>query len=333
MQKPAKQASDHIKNHFMNSKIKFSFLVILNLSFFSLKAQNLVANGDFEQYITCPTDQGQLDYATNWIEVNPSLFASDYLNACSTNSGSDVPVNNLGYQQAHSGVAYSGIFIRQSFGANVKEYLEGQITSTLVANMCYHFEMYINLGDNSKFTSDDIGVYFSDTAVTGISSFAPLPFTPQIINQSGLYADSMNWTLVSGNYTAAGGENFFIIGNFKNDNLLNQMLVNNNGADWIYFYVDDVSLTPCTGIEEQNENNEINVYPNPAMDELIINGYTLAGKEQGEIIITDVTGKKVLQQPIHNYSCTINIKTLKSGFYFIETTGGKNSWRKKFIKQ
>jgi hypothetical protein len=45
-------------------------------------AQNLVPNGSFEQYDTCPTNVNgtSLQYANSW--VNPNAGTPDYYNAC-----------------------------------------------------------------------------------------------------------------------------------------------------------------------------------------------------------------------------------------------------------
>lgn len=72
-------------------------------------------------------------------------------------------------------------------------------------------------------------------------------FTPQINNSSG-YFDSLNWTLVSGTYIASGGENWIVIGNFKDDATTSTSVYNSLGAPSCYVYIDNVSLTPCTGI-------------------------------------------------------------------------------------
>jgi hypothetical protein len=311
---------------------KIFFFPILLLFMHNSKAQNLVLNGDMEQYVTCPTMQGQSNYASNYIALNPSSTAADYLNACATNGSCDVPVNYTGYQQAHSGVAYSGIYLRQSFGSNIKEYVEGTLNSPLAAGICYHFEMYINLGNICKYSSDAVSVYFSDTAVTGNSTFAPLPFLPQINNQPGNYPDSTNWTLVSGNFTANGGENYFIIGCFIPDAQMSQQIVNNTGSDAIYVYVDDILLTPCTAISHVEEGKEFQLYPNPVKDEITVQS-TLYNVQSIEI--ENVVGEQVYNSilNIERSTFNINVSVLVSGIYFVKITTDRGSVVKKFIKE
>lgn len=310
---------------------KTTLLIALSITTFVGNGQNLVHNRKFEGYWSCPTTLGQLNYTSFWF--NPTGTTPDYYNSCSTNQAG-VPNNAVGYQMAHSGAGYCGI-VNYSDNLYWREYIEIQLSSPLIANSCYHFEMYWNLADVVKYTSDEMGVYFSNVAIT-CTSCAALPYQPQIENATGNMPDTMNWTLVSGNYTAIGGEHYIIIGNFKNDTNTTLVIVNpnanvGNGPEF-YTYIDDVSLSLCTEIEEQNTNTEINIYPNPAKEELYIKNNSLSGKEKTEIIITDVSGRKMLQQIINNQSL-INIKSFNAGIYFIEINNGKNIYRKNFIKE
>ncbi|MEP7168996.1 MAG: T9SS type A sorting domain-containing protein [Bacteroidota bacterium] len=312
---------------------KTALLIVFITAAFAGKGQNLVPNGDFEQYSTCPAAEGQIDLAAPW--TNPVIWSgggiqADYDNKCATSTSIDVPNNNFGYQPAHSGDGYSGIFLYSINWANLREYIQTTLSSPLVAGTCYHFEMYAALGDRCMFTTDDIEVYISDTLMNGVTDYFPLPVTPQISNP-GIFPDSSSWTLLSGNYTATGGENYIIIGNFKYDVVTTFNNVNSTGFNESYVYIDDVSLTQCTAIGEQNENIAINIYPNPAKDELYIKSNSLSGK--AEIRITDILGKEILRKQSNLQSSILNIQSLTAGIYFIEITNGKNIHRKKFIKE
>lgn len=276
------------------------------------EAQNLVPNGDFEQFSSCPTGYSQLYNALFWI--NPSSNATpDYFNQCNP-SLVGVPANSWGYQTAHSGVAYGGgILYYANFTA--REYVEVPLISSLITNNCYHFEMYINVAGKCKYSTDAIGIYFSDPIVTGIPNSLPLPFTPQINNGFGNIPDTLNWTLISGNYIAQGGEEYLIIGNFKDDINTNAILINNSGTlNMAYIYIDDVSLSPCTGTSEENQDSEINICPNPFSDKLNI---TSKGNEPVEISLYDVTSRKIYNQSFTN-STTINTAHLSKGIYIYE---------------
>ncbi|HKR05626.1 MAG TPA: T9SS type A sorting domain-containing protein, partial [Bacteroidia bacterium] len=316
---------------------KTVLLIILFSSAFVGKGQNLVLNGDFEQFSSCPDNENQLNKALFWI--NPSVVStSDYYNQCDTSTIVGVPLNTFGYQQAHSGVAYSGIISWHSISPDYREYIEASLGSTLTQNACYHFEMYVNLSDSSKWTTDDIGVYFSDTIFYSLNQFNYLPYTPQISNTTGFITDTVNWVLITGNYTASGTENYLIIGNFKDALNTDTTLVNINAPLWgnrIYFYIDDVCLVPCgsscaTAIEKQNED-AIKIYPNPVKNELFVN--TNLPSVKTEIKITDVLGKEIYRNQFSTSNLKLQTSNFKPGIYFIEINNGKTIYRKKFLKE
>ncbi|MEO8149534.1 MAG: T9SS type A sorting domain-containing protein [Bacteroidia bacterium] len=259
--------------------------------------------------------------------ANPVGSTPDYYNQCATPaSGVDVPNNDFGFQQPHSGNAYSGIYIWEHGGNNYREYIEVPLVSTLTAGSCYHFEMYVNLCNFCKYTTDNVAVYFSDTAVENINNWLPLPFIPQINNMTGNEPDSLNWTTVDGNYTANGTEKYLIIGNFNDDANTDTTLYNSNVPSWhnrVYFYIDDVSLSLCTAIDEYN-SSEVIIYPNPFTD--IIN-ITIKKNEFVEISLYDVTSRKLLQQKFTT-STTLNTSHLAKGIYIYEVRNDKGVVKK-----
>jgi len=288
--------------------------------------QNLIPNGDFEQYWHCPTHESQIDSAKFWFQPH-ILSSSDYFNQCASSSGSgyhvNVPHGWAGFQQAHSGAGYAGIALWCEFcPINYREYIETSfqsLSNSLVTDQCYHFQMYINLGNACKYSCHNIGVYFSDSIITGISGYYNLPFTPQITNTIGNVPDTLNWTLVSGDYVAHGGESYLIIGNFDIDLSTDTIDINSTYGSssfnlLAFVYIDDVSLThvQCTvNLNEQNEDSII-LYPNPLTDRFTID---CQNNEPKEIILYDLSAKKLLQQTFTN-TITINTEYLAKGMYF-----------------
>lgn len=71
----------------------------------------LVCNGGFETLTSTPTSTDQINRATGWYKTpstnnTPELFSS----SASPSSSVSVPCNVMGYQQAHTGNNYAGIF-------------------------------------------------------------------------------------------------------------------------------------------------------------------------------------------------------------------------------
>lgn len=307
-----------------------SAFFIASISFTGF-SQNLVPNGSFEQFTSCPYAGGDIDSALFWF--NPTIGgyqgSPDYFNVCATNNFWQVPTNFYGYQQAHSGDAYAGILLLHLNPINSREFIEVPLTNLLLAGETYQFEMYANLCNVSRLTTDDIQVYFSDSAVTNFPTYAPLPFTPQISNITGNILDTTNWTLISGSFVAQGGEAYMIIGNFKNNDSTSTTNVNATGQPYAYCYIDDVSLTGLVGINETN-NLKVSVYPNPFCEVLHL---SLSNNTQTEIILYDIYGRIVHQEEFTN-ALTINTKKFENGNYMYKIRQDDNIIKTgKIIKQ
>lgn len=282
-------------------------ILYILLSFFtslSLFAQvNLVPNGDFETTITplCPV--GIIDVAPPW--QNPSWGSPNYMNGCTTTQPDySVPQNMFGFQYAHSGTGYVyfGTIVNSIYYPNHREYIQVQLSDSLKYNKTYFVKFYISLADSANYAIDRAGLYFSDTAIykSIAGDHGPFSnFTPQIENPAGNFiSDKINWTVISGIYTANGGEQWITIGNFYDDANTDTVYLPDGSITQLKesgFYIDDVSVIEDTGdgIEEmQNRNNNFKVYPNPAINEFTIETKNIPIKNT-KLVITDLPGRKV----------------------------------------
>jgi hypothetical protein len=225
--------------------------------------QNLVPNPSFENYASCPTNLSQFTLAIPWVmPQNTSPASSDLYNGCNATIV-NVPSNVCGYQTAHTGIGYAGIF---TYGAsNLREYMQVQLSSPLLAGNIYTVEMYANPSKNAGIGVDAIGIYISTDSAFGTGTVNPLPYAPQISNPTGnIISDTIAWTLVSGFYTALGGEKYITIGNFLDDLSTNSFVFNPTGWGRGYYLIDDVSvaLSSPTAINEIDDA-DLNISPNP----------------------------------------------------------------------
>lgn len=279
--------------------------------------QNLIPNPSFEDTVNCPLFIGQLNYATFWFSPTPAT--PDYYNECSSvfwPVSVNIPNTFVGFQYSRSGVGMAGLF--PWYTTNGREYIEVPLDSTLIVNVCYHFEMYINRANESTYESYNLGAYFSDTLIYS-SVDSVLPLIPQVANVPGNLPDTLNWTLVSGDFIALGGEKFLTIGNFEDDLGTDTILINPSGNSGNYIYIDDVSLTripliECASSIMEQKENVITIYPNPFADNLKVevNNY-----EPTEIIFFDITSRKIFQQTFANITI-INTEQLAKGMYLYE---------------
>ena len=108
---------------------------LLNISCY---AQNLILNGDFEDYINCPNGYStpsiipyEITKCNFWNA--PTKGTSDYFNTCSLSALTSVPQNGAGWQRPYSGNGYLGCaFASYNYdGSMWWEYIQGTFSREL----------------------------------------------------------------------------------------------------------------------------------------------------------------------------------------------------------
>lgn len=236
------------------------------------KAQNLVLNPSFE--ITSSNcgnfgGEGFTTDAVNWDDANSgadSCSSPDLFSACNIIFGfpsvTYMPTSALGYQYSRTGTRHAGIItyapgIASGCTAigndNYREYIEGRTSTPLVAGQVYCVSMYVSLANNVAWASNNIGIYFSNTLFQrnpcGSNNSVITTVSPQLNYTCTPLTDTVNWVRLQWNYTATGGEQYFVIGNFFN-NAATAIGCNNSAAGfqnpYAYYFIDDVSIVPNT---------------------------------------------------------------------------------------
>lgn len=219
--------------------ITILFFLFLNRS---QAQQNLVYNGDFEEYIYCPTTMDDFS-VKSW--YSPTTGSPNYLNSCNlTDAG--VPQNSWGYQYAHSGNAYAG-FNTSDFepsSTDAREYIQSKLVSRLEKNEYYEVSFYVSRADSSRRACDNIGLYLSESGVGSWDNLL-LNFSPQITSELNMPIENdTSWVRVIDTILATGNEEFITIGVFSNNSNINW--VNVNGSNYwtyeCYYFIDDVSV-------------------------------------------------------------------------------------------
>ncbi len=236
-------------------------VLIVCLTFLTINAhcQNLILNGDFEEYYSCPQAPGDFEFCKYWYLANYST--PDYFRRCSEGSAAlNIPYNHAGVQEPHSGNAYVGLLLVSGKNPTHREYIQGELRQRLNKGEKYLVSFYINWGDFFSTFCDRIGFNFSNEKIIPKKKvswdFAPL------LKSNGcvlLEIDSLknrdNWHLVKFEYAAKGNEKFLILGVFE-DNLSKKDFKKLVGREYIdkyakrkeaYFYIDDVSVVPIDG--------------------------------------------------------------------------------------
>jgi outer membrane protein OmpA-like peptidoglycan-associated protein len=205
------------------------FLLLL-LAFlpFTIQAQNLLMNGDFEEENIC-TEFTKNCAPEAWIST--SLFADYFF---------DDEAN------AFSGKHFTGLILVRNDRPAVRNFLRSRLLCGLRKDAQYKLEFYIR---SHHRIFDSVGIYFSANDFL-YQRDRILNAKPQLfINKDSSLQTTNEWQKVELLYTASGEENYINIGDFKP-----------RGHDFkksrpdldrsFYFFLDKISLTPVNATEK-----------------------------------------------------------------------------------
>ena len=293
-------------------------LTILTLTISTiLTGQNLVPDGSFELDTACP-QAGNVNYNLYW--TNPTAATPDYFDTCSSAFTSSVPNNYVGSQSAF-GTAYVGIITK--IVADYREYVQVHLIDSLQSGVSYCVSYYVSLAGKSSYATPAPQLYFSNTAITSTLT-TYLSYTPQI-SDTAIVSDTTNWTLISGTYTAIGGEKYITIGNFHSDANTPSTLLFVVGILSAYYYVDNVSVIDCgtSNINERTLSSTIILFPNPTKQKATLD-FSNPTKDNFTLTLYDIQGR--LTRTINNITADrieIEKQNLSSGFYFYRLQSDK----------
>ncbi|MCW3104104.1 MAG: hypothetical protein JWO09_2544 [Bacteroidetes bacterium] len=280
----------------------FYILLFILASAFTKAQTNLVYNGDFEMYDTCPVivsqpGDPQLETCFGW--KSPTDATSDYYNVCAT-SIVGVPTNTFGYQYPYSGNAYCGIFIEyvappySTYGYWF-EYLQGGLITPLKAGYEYEFSCQVVMSDFGwDYALSKFGAAFTPNAISKTDGKPFSGVTPQVLNSATNYlTDTLHWMEIKGKLVAQGGEQYITLGFFSdtiNLDTLKQLAPffdpNHFGT---YYFIDACTLTETGKVEGAS-----NIFtPNgDGQNDL----FSIAGLQNDEkVVVFDRWGMKVAE--------------------------------------
>ena len=247
----------------MNKFLLILYVLIGSLTF----GQNLVYNGDFEIYDTCPKSTSipgdlQIEHCTGWTAPR-FLGTSDYFNECNNATPSNfagVPYNILGYQPAYNGVGYCGFFAWDiDFEFDYREYIQNKLSNPLEAGKEYKLSFYVS-NQGSAYSLIRIGALFSHNNYNS-DSYAPIVSTPQVVNQNDYLIDSLGWTKIEGSFVAKGGEEYLTFGYFE-DSVSVFDTLNTHTDEFIsksaYYFIDGIELIEVISIPNVITPNDDN---------------------------------------------------------------------------
>ncbi|MEX1001441.1 MAG: gliding motility-associated C-terminal domain-containing protein [Crocinitomicaceae bacterium] len=223
---------------------------------------NVVNNSSFELMTTdCDTmnseiftDYSQVQdwYGTACITCPGNGSTPDYYNSSCAGAA---PTENCGLGTGSVGF-FTSIDVGGSSGSNSREYVQTQLSSTLVAGQEYCATIHVKTSPASSVyvPTDGLGLWFTDNMVDidtdngGQQFLGPgsiVNATPQIANAAGNIIDTV-CTIVTGTFTATGTEDWMVMGNFRPDNAM-QTTASCGGFFTFcfgYLIVDQIELVP-----------------------------------------------------------------------------------------
>src|SRR6185437_1464359 len=309
------------------------FLSLITFHFSFCSAQNLVPNQSFEDIIHCVNADDEFnDSVADWRGQSAGGGLCYFTSQCGQIVQVDVPSNEFGFQYAHTGVSYAGIYTYISDTAshasdsNWRNYIEAKLTSPLANGTKYYVTFYVSLPNFMNFACNDIGAYISDSLIvldTMHYSYVKEYLIPQIANNPITHplTDTLNWIKVTGTYIANGGEKYIIIGNFKNDTLSHIQYLGHrsHGGTGAYYYIDDVFVTTDSLLagedEVKVESEKVEVYPNPSNGVFSIEVNNEKLKVNSEVEVYNMMGEKIYTAQLNSSNTQMDLSNNTDGIY------------------
>ena len=184
--------------------------------------------------------------------------------------------------------------------------------------------------DGNTYTSSNNTAIHTLTSTVGCDSIISLNLTITTINsvvvavndttlqvQSSTPGSSFQWVDCNDNFTPISGETNATFTTQTSGSYAVEVSLNNCSE-----ISDCFAINTSTGINDFNEQYDVNFFPNPTTNDLVI---SLEGIEFIDIIIVDINGKVLMQQSDLIDKDRINLSDYVSGLYFIKIISKKGS--------
>ena len=233
---------------------KLFYIFLFGIWAFHSFGQNLIYNGDFEEYSQCPDNYSipsllQLEYCKGWTAPRKQGTA-DYFNVCNNTfvpSTVGVPNNLFGKQEPFNGSAYTGLYCWSRIDYDLpeyREYIQTKLPAQLQKGHAYKLSFEASLAEYSTYTIKNVGGLLSSTSHQE-DSYRSINAVPQVKHTTSYLTDSINWTKVEGYFIADGTEKYLTIGYFEDSVYLKDTLKVSPIAEVLlicYMYIDNVTL-------------------------------------------------------------------------------------------
>lgn len=175
--------------------------------------KGIVPNGNFDDFeFKSLKTPNQVDLALPWI--SPNVTMCDLFSKGVKSPKIQVPTNEHGVQEPASGSSYAGFRAYSKDPKKPRTYLEVKLSQKLVKGQQYCIRYSLSLADLSKFAVNNVGVYVTEKKLQ-YSKDNAIMVEPQVTIADNVPVNVMDsWEHICGTFTAAGGEEYIVIGGF-----------------------------------------------------------------------------------------------------------------------
>ncbi|AKA34343.1 OmpA-like periplasmic protein [Flagellimonas lutaonensis] len=215
-------------------------------------AQNLVVNGGFEEYVSCPQEMSNLAIDIKSL-TTPTKGTTDYFNECGVGD-MGIPKNFKGEQKPFKGKGYAGLHL---YAPNdYREYIQFELSEPLQKGKLYRISLQSSLAESSVLAMQELTVLFTKEQIQAdinqnlspprLERFNIERYSYVNLEIDGVLYDSGKWTEASVDFVAKGYEKYIVVGNFKNNKASKKIRLEtdeNKPVETSYYYLDEVNVT------------------------------------------------------------------------------------------
>jgi outer membrane protein OmpA-like peptidoglycan-associated protein len=219
--------------------------------------QGIVPNGNFDDFeFKSLKTTNQVDLALPWI--TPNVTMADLFSKGVKSPKIQVPTNEHGIQEPASGSSYAGFRAYSKDPKKTRTYLEVKLSQKLVKGQQYCIRYSLSLAELSKFAVNNVGVYVTEKKLQ-YSKDNAIMVEPQVTIADNVPINIMDsWEHICGTFTAAGGEEYIVIGGFgaedkmKVEKMKKPSGVSGTVANEAYYFLDNIEIV---AIEAKSQCN------------------------------------------------------------------------------
>lgn len=151
----------------------------------------------------------------------------------------------------------------------------------------------------------------------------------QLLDISSPMATAWSWTMTGGSPSVSAVANPTVSYPIPGVYTIALVASNNYGPS-ANTYTATVTISACTSVEENiMKLNKVNIYPQPAHDEISITGLP----ENTIVVLRNILGQTLTTSRVNNKTVNLRLSEYPNGIYFVSWTDGSQQFTKKVLKE